>query len=231
MPEEAVARITAASEKRQAVTIEPPQSVLTIIGVLMIVAGLVGAFGLLEIGTLVSGMFAALAAVICWWSMRARPSSGERREAVLRPRALPGWINPLILAIPLLQIPIVAVTGSQGRTIDRAIVIGSIVIAAATAYIYGRYADRALFGADRSAESVVDDSTRGFGALVLSFLGFVGPGVYVIERSLALGPRHGLWFEMILLYAFLVLFGLTLFKRRQAISQLTLDSPPGDVIA
>jgi len=232
MPAEAVARIEAASEKRQAVAIEPPQSVLTIIGMLMIVAGIVGALGLVEIGVLIAAVFAALCVAICWWSMPARASLGERRAAALHPRVFPGWVNPLILVIPLLQIPGVVAIGGQGKTIASAIVIASIVVAAATAYIYGKYADRALFGADPRAESLVDEGARGAMAFLLAFLGLVGPGVYVIEQSLWLGPPYRtMWFEVMLLWAFALFAIGTLWKRRRAISRLALDSPHGDVVA
>jgi len=118
MPEDVAARIEVAIEKRQAVTVEPPQSVVTVIGVLMIVTGIVGALGVVDIGTLISAVFAALSVVICWWSMRARASHGERPVAVLHPRKLPGWINPLILAMPLLQVPVVAATERNGARLD-----------------------------------------------------------------------------------------------------------------
>jgi hypothetical protein len=232
MPEDVAARIEVAIEKRQAVTVEPPQSVVTVIGVLMIVTGIVGALGVVDIGTLISAVFAALSVVICWWSMRARASHGERRVAVLHPRKLPGWINPLILAMPLLQVPVVAATGGQGAAIDSGIVIASIVVATSTAYIYGKYADRALFGADPSAESMVDDGTRGVMALGLTFLGFVGPVVYVIDRSLALSPQHGImWFEVVAIWAFALFTVGTVWKRRQAVLRLGLDKCPGDVVA
>jgi uncharacterized membrane protein len=237
MPVEALVRLHAAEEQRRSVTIEPPQAALTAIGVVMIGSGIVGALGLVDIGTLISAVFAAFCVVICWWSMRARPTQGERRVASLQPHAFPGWFKPWVLAIPLLQIPVIAVISREGRTLDGAIVILSILVGTATAYIYAKYADRALFGGDQRAESIVDDNMRGSTALVLSFAGLTGPCVYLFERYMAFAPLHTimshavLWFDLIPLYAFLAFSGRMLKKRRQAILNLGLDKPPGDVVA
>ena len=230
MPPEDAARISAAAAQRRAVTVEPPQSVLSVTGVLMVAGGIIGSLGLLDFGTIISAIFVVFCVVICWWSIRARATRGERRVASLQPHTYPSWLNPVVLAIPLLEIPVIALAG--GRTTDAAIIIFSIVLGTAVAYVYAKYADRALFGEDTRAESLVDDNMRGSTALLLSFICVTGPTIYLFERSLAMGGRMELmWLGLIVLYAFLAFSGRMLKKRRRAILEIGLDSPPRDVIA
>ncbi|MGA8839805.1 MAG: hypothetical protein WB491_04865 [Candidatus Aquilonibacter sp.] len=230
---EGLARIEAAAQQRSEVSMRLPPVVLPALGAIMIASGIVGALGLVDIGTLICAFFALFCVLLGWYAMRTRASQGERRAALLHRRVFPAWFNPLFPAIPLLQIPLVILTSREGKAIDAAIISASILLGTAATYIYARYSDRALFGADPGTESMVDDDLRGTIAVFFSFFNALGPAVYIAMRFLALGPRSGgtIWFEAILLWAFAAISGRMLKKRKQAILQRSLDSLGRDVVA
>jgi hypothetical protein len=228
MPPGALERIGAAVEQRNEVSTRVPPLLPPAFGTFMIVGGLAGSLGLVDVGTVVAVVLGLLSAVLIWLSMRTRASQGERRAAFLHRRVFPSWFNPLFLAVPLLQIPLIVVINSPAKTVDSAIVVASMLLGTAAIYIYARYSDRALFGNDPNVESLVDDDQRGTLTVFFSFFVGFGPLVYIAERILALGASSGrvAWFEAIVIWSVGAISGGCLKSGSEQFCNSALTSPP-----